>query len=135
MAETFESAKAKALKILGKDATIPSNKAMVKTAGDLFAAFAAYQKAQQDMEAKILAMQKALASHKLTIKQLGEKLDDDDFGLNAKDKEDAKKLKEAHDIFDAWVAEKMTIIDADIDGLDELDKHVIDYAKYKPKSS
>ncbi len=127
MAETFQSAKAKALKILGKAATIPSNKAMLETADDLFAAFAAYQKAQEDMEAKILSMQKALSNHKLTMKQFGEKLDDDDFGINPKDKEDAKKLKDAHDIFDGWVASKMTIIDADIDGLDELGKHLINY--------
>ncbi len=135
MANNFDAARAKAIKALGKDAKVPDNKVLEKTFGDVFSAYDAFDKARDDIEAKILALQKALASHKLTMKQFVDKLDDDDFGLDEKNKDDAKKLKEAHGYFDEWASSKMDLMASDIDGLDELDKHVMDFRKYKLKQT
>jgi hypothetical protein len=132
VADTFASAKAKAAKILGKDAKLPDGKGIPKLQTETDAAFSAYQKSCDDLEAKILALQKALSNAKLTIKQIGEKIEDDDFGLDEKNKDDAKKIKEAHDIFSGWSDDKSKTVDDDIKALDELDKHVMDFKKYKP---
>jgi hypothetical protein len=135
VADNWSATKGKAQKILGKDAKIPEPKSLDKLRDDWWTAFAAYQKACEDMEDKILALQKSGASVKLTLKQFGDKLDDESFGLNEKDKEDAKKIKDAHDVLMGWVQDTEKDIDNDIGGLDELDKHVIDFRKYKPKQA
>jgi len=135
MADNWSATKAKAQKILGKGAKIPEPRSLDKLRDDWWAAFAEYQKACEGLEDKILALQKAGASVKLTLKQFGDKLDDEGFGLSEKDKEDAKKIKDAHDVLMEWVQDMQKGIDDDIDGLDELDKHVIDFRKYKPKQT
>jgi hypothetical protein len=135
MANNFDTARAKAIKALGKDAKVPDNKALDKTIGDVFAAYDAFDKSRDDMQAKILVLQKALASHKLTMKQFIDKLDDEDFGLDEKNKDDAKKIKEAQGYFDDWASSKMDLMESDIDGREELDKHVIDFRKYKLKQT
>jgi hypothetical protein len=134
MASQWDAAKAKAQQILGKDAKIPDPKFIPKLQADHDAAFAAYNKARDDLEAKILALQKALSNGKLTVKQFAEKLDDEDFGLDPKSKDDAKKLKDAQAIFKGWSQNVYDIADTNIDGLDELDKHLVDFKKYKLKS-
>lgn len=133
MADNWSTTKAKAQKVLGKDAKIPEPKSFDKVRDDVWEALAAYQKACEGLEDKILTLQKAEASAKLTLRQFGDKLDDESFGLNEKDKEDAKKIKEAHDVLMGWVQDVQKGFDDDIDGLDELDKHLIDFKKYKPK--
>jgi hypothetical protein len=135
MADNWGTAKTKAGKVLGKDGKIPEPKSLDKLRDDWWTAFAGYEKSRDDMEAKILALQKAGASVKLSLKQFEDQLDDEDFGLDEKNKDDQKKIKEAHDILAGWVEHVTTNVDADIDSLDELDKHVIDFKKYKPKQT
>ncbi len=132
MATEWDGAKAKALKILGKDAKIPDPKFLGKLQSDVNAAYGAYNKSRDDLEAKILAMQKAMSDAKLTVKQFADKLDDEDFGLDEKNKDDAKKIKDAQAIFDAWAENIYKNVNDDIRELDELDKHLVDYKKYKP---
>src|SRR5271165_5098588 len=124
MAENWSGAKAKALKVLGKDGKIPDPKNFDKLKSDWWTAFAAYQQARDDMEAKILDLQKTGTGVQLSMKQFGEKLDSEDFGLDPKSKDDAKKIKEAQDILTGFVDGLLTAIDTDVKGLDELDKHV-----------
>jgi hypothetical protein len=133
VADNWSTTKAKVQKILGKDAKIPEPKSLKKVRDDMWSAFAGYQKSCGDLEDKILALQKAGASVKLTLKQYGDEIDDEAFGLNEKDKEDAKKIKGAHDLLKGWADDLEKGIDDEIDELDELDKHVIDFKKYKPK--
>ncbi len=133
MADNFASAKAKAQKILGKDAKIPDAKFIPKLQSDTDSAFAAYRKTCDDLETKILELQKTMAGAKLTIKQFAEKLDDENFGLDEKNKDDAKKIKDAQALFDAWSDDLGKQIDGDISALDDLDKHLMDFRKYKPK--
>lgn len=134
MASKWDAAKAKAQQILGKDAKIPDPKFLPKLQAEHDAAFNAYCKARDELEAKLLDFQKALSNGKLTIKQFAEKLEDEDFGLDPKSKDDAKKLKDAQAIFTNWAQNVYDIADTNIAGLDELDKHLIDFKKYKPKS-
>ena len=135
MADNFDAAKAKAQKILGKDAKIPVPKSLDKLQSDWFVAYDAYEKSRDDLEAKILTLQKAGVNAKLTLQQYGDKLDDEDFGLDEKNKDDAKKIKDAHDILDAWLQNLFKNVDADVDGLAELVKHLVDFKKYKPKQT
>jgi predicted esterase YcpF (UPF0227 family) len=133
MASQWDAAKAKAQQILGKDAKIPDPKFLPKLQAEHDAAFNAYSKARDELEAKLLEMQKAWSNGKLTVKQFADKLDDEDFGLDAKNKDDAKKLKDAHAIFAGWAQNVADIADTNISGLEDLDKHLIDFKKYKPK--
>ena len=133
VADNWSTTKAKAQKILGKDAKVPEPKSLKRVRDDWWSAFADYQKSCGDLENKILALQKAASSVKLTLKQYGDEIDDEAFGLDEKNKDDAKKIKEAHDILKGWADDLEKGIDDEIDELDELDKHVIDFKKYKPK--
>jgi hypothetical protein len=135
MARLWDAAKAKAQKILGKDAKIPDPKFLDKLQADFGTAFDAYAKSRDDLEGKILEMQKVCANIKLSVKQFADKLDDEDFGLDEKNKDDAKKIKDAQSIFKDWWQNIIDIADGNIDGLEELDKHLIDFKKYKPKST
>ena len=133
MADNWSTTKAKVQKILGKDAKIPEPKSLKRVRDDLWSAFAGYQKSCGDLEDKILALQKAGASVKLTLKQYGDEIDDEAFEAPARNKEDAKKINGAHDILKGRADDLYTGIDDEIQEQDDLDKHVIDFKKYKPK--
>jgi hypothetical protein len=135
MAVTWDTAKSKAIKILGKDAKIPEPKAIGKLGGDLNAAWDAYHKSRDDLEDKVLDLQKMSASLKLTLQQFADKIDDEDFGLDEKNKEDAKKIKEAQSMFDDWSKYLIDVADSNIDNLEELDKHLVNIKKYKQKQA
>jgi hypothetical protein len=132
MGTKWDAAKAKAQKALGKDAKIPEPKGFDKVQTDWFVAYTSYESARDALEDKILTLQKAGSNARLTLKQYSEKIDDEDFGLNEKDKDDAKKIKDAQDAISDWVNNILKNVQDDIDGLDELDKHLIDFKKYKP---
>ena len=133
MADNWGAAKAKAQKILGKDATIPEPKSLDKIQSGWVVAYSDYEKARDALEDRILGLQKAGSNAKLTLKQYAEQVDVADFGLDGKkNPDDAKKIKEARGVLSDWVDGVLEKVEADIDGLDELDKHVIDFKKYKP---
>jgi hypothetical protein len=129
----WDAAKAKAQKILGKDAKIPEPKFLPKLQSEFDAAWNAYTKSRDDLEAKILALQKTFSNGKLTVQQFGDKLEDEDFGLDEKNKDDAKKIKDAGDVLKEWWQSVMDLADENIKQLDDLDKHLVDFKKYKPK--
>jgi hypothetical protein len=135
MALKWDAAKAKAQTILGKDAKIPDAKFVAKLSAAHDAAYGAYTKARDDLETKLLDLQKNLANGKLEVKQFAEKLDDEDFGLDEKNKDDAKKIKDAQAVFKDWWQNIIDIADTNIEGLDDLDKHLIDFKKYKLKTA
>jgi hypothetical protein len=133
MADKWDAAKAKAQQILGKDAKIPEPKFIPKSQAEIGTAYDAYEKSRDDLEAKILALQKVFSNAKLVTKQFADKLDDEDFGLDEKNKDDAKKIKDAQAIFKGWYQNVFDNVDSNIDGLGDLDKHLVDFRKYKPK--
>ncbi len=131
MADDWGASLAKAQKILGKDAKIPQPKFLGKASSDYGAAWAAFKKAREDLEAKVLDMQNLESKMKNTIKQFEDSIEEAEFGLDDKNKDDAKKIKDAQAILMGYCDNLIGIRDQAIKDLGELDKHLMNIAKYK----
>ncbi len=131
MADDWNASSAKAQKILGKDAKIPQPKFLSKAGSEYTAAWAAFMKARQDLEAKVLDMQNLESKMKNTFKQFEDSIEETDFGLDEKNKDDAKKIKDAQAILMGYCDTVIGFRDEAIKNLDELDKHLMNIAKYK----
>jgi hypothetical protein len=128
---TLAAATAAAMKILGKDAKIPPVTSTMKTAHDQDdKAYDAFDKSRKELEAKLLTFQNAVSAHKNAIKQYADQLDASDFGLDDSDKEVAKNIEQAQKILGAWADAQLGNGDFNLKNLDELDKHLMNIAKY-----
>jgi hypothetical protein len=135
MAKDWDSIKAEALKILGPKAKIPEPKGNLHKTRDHFTkAVAAFVKSRGDLEDKVLEMQDGLSSATNLYKQLLAQVEKSDFGLDEKNKDDAKKIDQAEKLISDFINERLKGWTQDIKDLDELDKHMIQLAKYKPNS-
>jgi hypothetical protein len=135
MAGEIEAAKAAAKKVLGDKAKIPAPKPVLSTAADQAnKAFLVFDKAREDLEAKLLALQNTQSSWKNALEQYADALEASDFDLDPKDKDDAKKIEQAQKIFADWAKNALDILDENVKNLDELDKHMMNITKYKPKA-
>lgn len=132
MADSWDAAKAAAVKVLGKQAKIPEPKAMAKADADLQKAYAAFDKSREDLEDKLVTLQNADSAIGNVYKQFGTLVEKADFGLDAKNKDDAKKIEQAKKILSAYVDKVTDAQEQNVKNLTELDKHVILLSKYKP---
>jgi hypothetical protein len=131
MPMTYEAAKAAALKVLGKDAKIPPPTSAIKTSSDQDGkAFDAFDKSRKDLEAKLLALQNSESAWKNALRQYDDALQGNNFGLDDKDDDDAKKIDQAQKLFAAWSNGALAVLDRNIKNLDELDKHLMNISKY-----
>ena len=135
MADDWNASVSKAQKILGKDAKIPQPKFLSKFASDYSASWAAFLKAREDLEAKVLAMQDLESKTKNLMQQFSDKLESDDFGLDDDNKDDVKKIKDALEILVGFWDTRIKVRDENIKNLDELDKHLMNIRKYKQKDA
>ncbi len=135
MADTWESSKAAAMKILGKDAKIPEPKVDVnKLSADYMKASKAFDKARDDLDAKVLDLKNANDGIGNYAKMMMNQIDKADFGLDEKNKDDAKKIDQAQKILSDFVKSRQDIFTKNDSDLDELDKHLANIAKYKPST-
>ena len=134
-AKNWNDAKSQALKILGDKAKIPEPKAnMTKFMADLMKADKEYDASVDVLQAKILALQNANDSWKNGVKQFDDLISKSDFGLDARDADDKKKIKQAQDILSGYLEEQMDNADINDKNLDELDKHSMAISKYETKT-
>ena len=84
---------------------------------------------RNELEAKVLELQDANINVKNATKQFKNTIDKEDFGLNEKDKDDAKKIQQAAKVIDDFLQANMDAIDKNDKNLDELDKHLVEYKK------
>jgi len=97
MADDWDDAQKKALKILGDKGKVPEPK--MKSYNDgATKAWNAFDKARDDIEAKLTDLEGAFEKISGGIDQYEAKLEKDNLGLDPKDKEDAKKIDQAKDI-------------------------------------
>ena len=128
----FEEAKKQAIKILGKDAKMPKEKAdFVKIFTETTKLIAAFEKSRTDLEAKILAMDNNISAVANAIKQTEAIFDADDYGLDPKKKDDLKKIKDAQDLIGKFLDQMRASTEAYGKDVEELDKHVIQLRNYK----
>lgn len=132
----WDKAKAAALKILGKDAEVPDVPDNIDSAADtLGKANGDFDKARGQVEDALLAVQNANDAVKNAIKQFGAKIEKADFKLDSKNKDNVKKIEQARKLLTGTIASATKFYDQDDKMLDELDKHIIQLGKYKPKPS
>jgi hypothetical protein len=134
-AKTWNDAKAQALKILGDKAKIPEPKAnLSKLMGDVEKADKEYDASVDVLQAKILALQNTNDAWKNAAKQFDDQVSKNDFGLDAKDADDKKKIQQAQDILSAYLDEQIDTANLNDKNLDELDKHSMAISKYETKT-
>jgi hypothetical protein len=92
---------------------------------------AAYNKAREDLEARIPDMENAVSSYTNAVKQCQAVYQKEDFQLDTKNRDNVKKIQAAQKIFAALWSQMMTTGKNWTTELDELDKHVILLSKYK----
>jgi hypothetical protein len=133
---TYETARAAALKILGDKAKVPERPDNLKKANtNLVKALDEFSKTQDACEAKLLAMENANDGALNALKQFLAKIEKNDFNLDSKDKDDAKKIQQARDLLTAPIDDAIKDRKLNDKALDELDKHLIQLGKYKPSAS
>jgi hypothetical protein len=130
----WDKAAAAAQKIVGKDGKIPDLPASLDKAGDdREKAQDEFDKARDECEDKLVKVQNANDAVKNGTKQFLAKIEKDDLGLDPKKKEDLKKIQQARKVL-TDIIEKVIKNNTDDDKmLDELDKHLVQLGKYKPK--
>jgi hypothetical protein len=132
MAE-WDITKASALKILGKDAEVPDMPDVVqKAADDMGKANQEFDKAREDCESKVLAVQNANDALRNALKQFEGKIEKADFKLNSKKPDDLKKIVQARKLLTDRLNHAVQYYEKNDKMLDEVDKHLIQLGKYKP---
>lgn len=128
---SYEKAKDEALKILGKDATLPDDKLITKGSNDVRKAHDDFAKARDSFENKLTDYQGDLEGYITAIEQLEARVDKDDFNLDTKNKDDAKKIKAAQDVLDDYLKDHEKMIDSVRKAMKEVGRHLIMLGKYK----
>jgi hypothetical protein len=123
-------------KDLGAKAKMPKERGdLDKARADVDKAYATFAASRDKLEDDILAVENAFSALFNTMKQNNEVFSKDDFGLNAKDKDDAKKIKNAQGLFTKSIGAWLKGAEKTEKEIDELDKHCIAMGKYKsPKT-
>ncbi len=135
-ASTLAEAKAEAMKILGDKAKIPDPKVKFATVrSDFDKSGKEYDAAVEVLQKKILAFQNGNSTFRNAIKQYQDLIGKSDFGLNSKDDDDKKKIKQAQKIISDYLDIPIADCDKNIKNLGELDKHTMAIADYENQCS
>jgi hypothetical protein len=131
----WDKSRQAALKILGDKGEVPDLPDTINQGGDDFdKAAGEFKKSREDCEAKLLAMENVNDAQRNAVKQFLAKIEKSDLGLDPSSKDDLKKIQKARkQLTDTLDASVKHFTDND-KILDELDKHLIQLGKYKPKS-
>jgi hypothetical protein len=132
MADSWEAASKSALKILGDKGKIPKYSAAVpKAAAAEAKAFDDFKKSREELKSKLLGLQNGGEAHKNAVSQFQDTIDEEDFGLDRKNKDEAKKIAEAQKILSGWLQEQIDVGEQNVKNLKELDKHLMSLSNYK----
>jgi septal ring factor EnvC (AmiA/AmiB activator) len=132
---SWETVQAAALKILGDGAKVPdAPDNIAKAIAEVGKSNTELDKSREDIEAKLLAVQNGNDVVRNSLKQFDAKIEKSDFELDSKNKENLKKIQKARKVLTDYLDKAIKAWGDDDKILDELDKHVIQLGKYKPKS-
>lgn len=128
----WDKAKAAAMKILGPKAKVPDVPATILKAHDGWdKANDAFKDSRDGCEAKLLDIENAASGMQNAIKQFIAQVEKSTFGLDAKSKDDAKKVAQAQKILTGELNGALKEATDNMKMLDELDKHLIQLGNYK----
>ena len=128
MGELYKAAQ----KHLGDKAKFPKERGNLdKAVDDVNKAYADFVATRDKLEDNVLALENAFSALGNTVKQNTDVFSNDDFGLNPKDKGDAKKIKDAQGEFSRGLGSFTKSSAKSEKEIDELDKHCTEMGKYK----
>ena len=135
MSAIWDKAKGDALKILGAKGNVPDMPDTVEKAADVMGkADDEFVKGRKALEANVLALENANDGVVNSLKQFVAKIETSDFGLDLKNKDDLRKILQARQMLLAKLNTGIKQRQNDDKMLDELDKHIEQLGKYKPKA-
>ncbi len=136
MADNWDGADKEAMKVLGEKAKLPKwPTAIDKAKAGEDKTFDEFDKTRQDLKKKLVAEQDSVEKLKDALSQFQDEIEGNNFGLDAKNKDDKKKIDDARKILSGKLKEYMDTRDDDFKNLKELDKHLVNIADYSPSSS
>ena len=131
----WDNAVKAAMKILGDKGKIPKvNPAIAKARTVDEKAFDEFSKVRDELKKKVLASRDAQQLAKDAIEQYQDEIVESNLGLNARDKEDLKKIQEARKVLSDALQDSIDIADSNLKNLRELDKHLMSLMNYKQGS-
>ena len=131
MASNWPTTRSAALKILGNKAKFPEPKNMAGLLANLEKSFQAFDKSRDAIEDRVTELQNAGACFAQAMKQFAAIVDKADFGLDRKNKDDAKKIEAAQAVLTDYVDGVADMSAHNDKALTELDKHLMLMSKYK----
>jgi hypothetical protein len=135
MASKWDGPTKDAMKILGDQGKVPKwPSSIVKAEAEDDKSYVAYQKTRDELKVKLLATQNTRQALKDAISQLQDEVDESDLGLDPKNKDDAKKIKDAQKVLSGWLDTQIATFERDYKNLKELDKHLMSLMNYKQGS-
>ena len=130
----YKDATAKALKILGDGAKVPTvSDKVTKSFSESNEAQKVFMTSRDDCVEKVGALDDKITSCVNALEHFRVEIEKEDFELDAK--KDAKKIKQAKALLFAEVDAQIKLCKSDDKSLDELDRHLVLLKKYKPSAS
>jgi hypothetical protein len=130
--DKLEDQQQKANKVLGDGATMPDEKVdvqgIIDKANDSFAKF---KKGRDDLGTVVENLEDAIDAIKNGMKRVQAYYATADFGLDKKNKDDAKKIDQAQKIFSTFFAQQLALAAKWEKDLDEMQKHLAQLGDYK----
>lgn len=124
-----------AMKVLGDKGKIPKVNPAIEKAGKADEkTYEEFKKGRDELKKKLLATQDFREALKDALEQYQDDISENDLGLNAKDKDDAKKIAAARKILSDFVQEQIDVQETNGKNLRELDKHLMSLMNYKQGS-
>ena len=122
----------KAKAVLGDGAKFPKQKVDIQALEDKATdAFAKFRTGRDKLEELLQAVEDAEDAVRNGVKTVAAAYETDAFGLDEKKKNDAKKIKQAQQMFSAFFAQKINRIATGDKVMDELQKHLEQLGTYK----
>jgi uncharacterized protein YukE len=136
MGKWLEAPQEQAKKILGDKAQFPDERPDMEKLQDVYGkAFEAFDDARSKIEDTIQDFENAITTFENGLKTNRAAYEKEDFGLDSKNKDDQKKIKQALKIFMDFFGKIEKKVEDRYKEIEELNKHAIQLAKYKaPKT-
>jgi hypothetical protein len=131
----WKKALGEAKNALGKDGDVPIKRmaAVFKAESDYVSLFNGFNATREALEKKLLEMQNALSKVKNTMVQAEDEITASSYGLDEKKPDEKKKVDKAQAALEKYFDDAKGDVDIRIKNADELDKHLIQIARYKQK--
>jgi septal ring factor EnvC (AmiA/AmiB activator) len=124
-----------AMKVLGDKGKIPKFSPAIPKAGTADEkTYEEFKKVRDELKKKLLATQDSGEALKDAIEQYQDDINENDLGLNARDKDDAKKIAAARKILSDRLQESIDLQETNGKNLRELDRHLMSLMNYKQGS-